>query len=124
MLWISLWGICSVQNNFYFPKEFSSLLSMDLTVFSLISMCLEIFMLFFFIDFNFNFVIIIEYVCMTQIFKKLAKVWLWPQILSLAIKESQPPSRVKRWILVEQPLKKIWHMDGMFCFIAVKGNVD
>ena len=43
-------------------------------MFSLISMCLEIFMLFFFIDFNFNFVMVREYVCMTQIFKKLAKV--------------------------------------------------
>ena len=43
---------------------------MDLTVFSLISMCLEIFVLFFFIDFNFNSVMVREYVCMTQIFKK------------------------------------------------------
>ena len=53
---------------FSFPKEFSSLLSMDLTVFSLISMCLEIFVLFFSIDFNFNSVMVREYVCMTQIF--------------------------------------------------------
>lgn len=80
-------------------------------------------MLFFSIDFNFNSVMVREYACMTQIFKNWLRCDCDHRYIS-SYKGKSVSFRLKRWILVGQPFKRLdrWMV---FWFIASeKEEVD